>query len=447
MSSSIPLANLSPSSRPSYYKMPESPAPYNRRSTRPRRGHWTPSLIGSYVFDWFILAVVGAIATVLGFVEPNKRPFSVLDPNISFPYTEHETVPIWMAGIIAVALPIIIIAAVCLVLVPGNTVPKGTPKSLIWKRKLWELHVGYLGLALAHVGAFFITNGMKNMFGKPRPDLLSRCQPDLDHIQDYIIGGTLANITGLTGATGFGQLVSANICKNTDSHTLDDGFRSYPSGHSSAAAAGLIYLSLFLASKFAVTMPFVASDNGAESHSAFPSRLQKSGASYEEVRSGESGSLNPDSAGAARNLAEHNKIVTAVRRQAAAPPLYLLTIVVLPWFASVFIAGSRWFDFRHHGFDILFGYLIGIFTSIFAFRYYHLPIRQGAGWAWGPRSHDKAWWSGVGSYSYATEKGDFVRAGDEEEAYMARPVVGQASSTQYISKAGSNEGPEPENRF
>ncbi|KAK1449639.1 PAP2 superfamily protein [Colletotrichum melonis] len=445
MSSSIPLANLSPSSRPSYYKMPESPAPYSRR--RPHRGHWTPSLIGSYVFDWLVLAVVGGIATVLGIVEPNKRPFSVLDPNISFPFTHHETVPMWLAAIIAVAGPIIVIAAVCLILVPGNTVPKGTPKSLIWKRKLWELHVGYLGLALAHVGAFFITNGMKNMFGKPRPDLLSRCQPDLANIQKYIVGGTSANITGLTGAAGFGQLVSAAICTNTDSHTLNDGFRSYPSGHSSSAAAGLIYLSLFLASKFAVTLPFVASDNGADSHSAFPSRIKKAGSGYEEVGLGESGSLNPDSTTAAKNLAEHNKVVTAVRRQAAAPPIYLLTIVVIPWFASIFIAGSRWFDFRHHGFDILFGYMIGIFTSIFAFRYYHLPITQGAGWAWGPRSHDKAWWSGVGSYSYATDKGDFIRPGDEEEAYVSRPVIGQATSTQYMGKQSSHDEPEAENRF
>lgn len=373
----------------------------------------------------------------------------------SFPFTEHETVPMWLAVVVAVLAPLIIIAVVCLVLVPGNTVPKGTPKSLIWKRKLWELHVGWLGLTLASVAAFFITSGMKNMFGKPRPDLLSRCKPDLENIQNYIIGGTVANITGLNGATGFGQLVSAAICTNTDTHTLDDGFRSYPSGHSSASAAGLIYLSLFLASKFAVNMPFVAANSDASSYSAFPSRLQKSSSDYDEIRSGEGGSLNPDSTGAAKNLAQHNKMVTAVRRQAAAPPIYLLLIVVLPWFGSIFIAGSRWFDFRHHGFDILFGYLIGVFTSIFAFRYYHLPIRQGAGWAWGPRSHDKAWWSGVGSYSFATEKGDFIRSGDEEEAYQSRPLdqatstqyMG-AASTQYVGKTGSHDASAgPETRF
>lgn len=366
----------------------------------------------------------------------------------SFPFTVDETVPMWLAAVIAVLMPIIVIAIVCLVLVPGNTVPKGTPKALIWKRKLWELHIGWLGLALASVAAFFITSGMKNMFGKPRPDLLSRCQPDLANISKYIVGGTMANITGLTGAAGFGQLVSADICTNTDKHMLDDGFRSYPSGHSSSAAAGLIYLSLFLASKFAVTMPFVANnDGGASSYSAFPSRLQKSSSDYEDVRSGEGGSLNPDSSTAARNLAQHNKLVTAVRRQAAAPPIYLLTIVVLPWFASIFIAGSRWFDFRHHGFDILFGYLIGVFTSFFAFRYYHLPISQGAGWAWGPRSHDKAWWSGVGSYSYATEKGDFIRSGDEEEAYASRPIGQATSSSQFTGKPSSNDGSGLENRF
>lgn len=92
-----------------------------------------------------------------------------------------------------------------------------------------------LGLGLAVVAAWFITNGMKNLFGKPRPDLLDRCEPDLDNIADYIIGG----LKGLRTATTAGQLVSPDICKQTDKHKLDDGFRSYPSGHSSSSAAGM----------------------------------------------------------------------------------------------------------------------------------------------------------------------------------------------------------------
>ena len=38
----------------------------------------------SYVFDWIILIVVGVIGLILGNVTPNKRPFSLLDPNISY---------------------------------------------------------------------------------------------------------------------------------------------------------------------------------------------------------------------------------------------------------------------------------------------------------------------------------------------------------------------------
>lgn len=114
------------------------------------------------------------------------------------------------------------------------------------------------------------------------------------------------------------------------------------------------------------------------------------------------------------------RTVNALRRQAASPPLYLLLIAVLPFFTSVFIASSRWFDFRHHGFDILFGYIIGTICAFYGFYYYHLPISRGAGWAWGPRSHDKAFWAGVGSDSYAT---NHIRCqykdGDEEEALEA----------------------------
>ncbi len=225
---------------------------------RKGRVSWVVAL--SYVFDWIVLVAFAAIGYVLGDITPNKRPFSLDDRNIayvdapapssacisrvgteltvfgSFPFTVKETVPVWLLVIVGILAPIVIIAIICLIFVPGATVPVGTPKSLIWKRKLWELHTGLLGLALSIVGAWFITNGMKNLFGKPRPDLLSRCQPDLDNLAEYIIGG----VKGLKTATTAGQLVSPSICKNPDKAQLDDGFRSYPSGHSSSSAAGML---------------------------------------------------------------------------------------------------------------------------------------------------------------------------------------------------------------
>lgn len=313
-------------------------------------------------------------------------------------------------------IPIVIIPIIALIFVPGNTVPHGTPRGLVWRRKLWELHVGWLGLALALASTWAITNGMKNLFGKPRPDMLSRCNPDLANWEDHIVGG-------LNVDNGYHRLVAASICQGVDGRDLADGFRSYPSGHSSASAAGLIYLSLFIASKFAITFPFLppshhggggragGSSSSASAFSAFPSRLpRRRGAGNPQQQQQPTAA---DGALAGGLLSQHNDDLASARRQAAGPPVYLLIFAVAPFFAAIFISSSRWFDFRHHGFDILFGFLIGTVCAFFAFRWYHLPMSQGAGWAWGPRCADKAFWAGVGSFSYAL---DWERYEEEEEA-------------------------------
>ncbi|OTB03077.1 hypothetical protein M426DRAFT_61120 [Hypoxylon sp. CI-4A] len=398
---------------------------YHSAGLPARKPKLSAVVIGSYVFDWLILIVVGVVGVILGNVTPNKRPFSLQDPNISFPFTEHETITSALLLTCNAAIPIAVVLIVVLIFVPGPTVPEGTPKSLIWKRKLWELHTGWLGLALSLISAWIITQGMKNLFGKPRPDLLSRCQPDFANVMKYVVGFNTPSDDGTFSGPYNGQLVSGDICKNPDKDLLDDGFRSYPSGHSSSAAAGLIYLSFFLASKFAITIPFVPTDAGSADTgavTAFPSRLRAAGGldadtSYESMRRNRDidRSVSPVDSAAMRQTGAHNSAVQSVRRQAAAPPIYLLLLTILPFFAAIFIASSRWFDFRHHGFDILFGFIIGTICAWFAFRYYHLPIRSGAGWAWGPRSHDKAFWAGLGSWSYATDKKHWLRPGDEAE--------------------------------
>ena len=316
----------------------------------------------------------------------------------SFPYTEHETVPTWLLVVLCAAVPVVVIFLVTLVLVPGATVPRNTPASLIWQRKLWELHVGWLGLLMAVGSAFFLVSGIKNMCGKPRPDLLARCEPDLANAAKYIVGG-------FSGEKDAATLYSGDICKQTDSSKLDDGFRSYPSGHSAASAGGLIYLSLFLASKFSVTLPFVLprpDDLTSSSYEAFPSRSLGGGA----VNGNSPGSKGPTEA-------TYNSRLHSLRRQAAAPPVYLLAITLVPFCVAIFIAASRWFNYRHHGFDILFGFLIGIITAIYSFRYYHMPIAAGAGWAWGPRSSDRAFWAGLGRLGYVGGNSSLRRVEDE----------------------------------
>lgn len=230
-------------------------------------------------------------------------------------------------------------------------------------------------------------------------------------------------------------MVSHLICTQKDHEVLDDGWRAWPSGHASFSAAGLIYLSLFLASKLAITIPFLAQKSGEESShgavSAFPSRtntglaplsaypnLPRTGQSHSNHSKSSTG-MSAEQQQFATNL---DRKTIAARNQAASPPLYLLAICLLPTAASMYIAASRYPDFRHSGWDILSGYVIGVANAFWAFRYYHLPIARGAGWSWGPRSASRSWWAGVGVGSYVgDEEGDRKRR--DEEAQMGEAVM------------------------
>ncbi|KXH35221.1 hypothetical protein CSIM01_11175 [Colletotrichum simmondsii] len=335
-------------------------------------------LVLSYAIDWVLLIAFAVAGLLLGNLSPQKRPFNLENPDISFPL-HSDTVSVANLLLLSVALPIVVIFGVVILFVPGGTVPRDTPRSLVWSRKIWEVHAGWLGLILSVVTTWFIVSTTKNLLGKPRPNALARCQPDLDNLARYIVGG-ISNTT----TVAMGQLVSADICTNPDKSVIDEGFRSFPSGHSSVAASGLIYLMLFLASKLGVAAPWAPQGVHLEAthHSAFPSRI-------------DGGSLAGE--GQAGRLPEQ---VIPFRRQAAAPPVYLVVLTLVPFALCIFICASRWYDFQHHGFDILFAFAIGATSSYVAFRFYHLPISGGAGWAWAPRSEDSAFWAGVGKKGY-----------------------------------------------
>ena len=81
----------------------------------------------------------------------------------------------------------------------------------------------------------FITDVTKNAVGRPRPDLISRCLP---------AAGTPKDI-----------LVNIEVCTEKDQHTLEEGWKSFPSGHSSFAFSGLGFLSLFLSGQMNVFRP------------------------------------------------------------------------------------------------------------------------------------------------------------------------------------------------
>ncbi|KAI0999086.1 hypothetical protein K3495_g9110 [Podosphaera aphanis] len=393
------------------------------KSTKAPDGRISTKLVLSYVLDWVIIITAAVFGAWFAHMPPNKRPFSLQNPEIGFPFQNHEKVPTMMLGVYALAIPACLIYIISMLLVPGPTVSKSTPKDLIWSRKLWEWHAGWLGLFLSLSSAFLITSGMKNLFGKPRPDLLSRCDPDIANLNKYKLGGFLGT-----------DVVSAAICRQKNLHILDDGFRSYPSGHSSFAAGGLIYLSLFLASKLAITIPYLSpipSSVYKNRHLAFPSRHGKTGSKKLEIaviqRDGES----------VYRSSGHNDAIISARNEAAGPPIYLLIFAIIPFFSSIYISSTRYSDFRHHGFDILFGYSIGAISAIFSFRWYHLPISQGAGWAWGPRSRDRSFWAGVGVGNYA---GVDAEHADEIEVKLEATQQDdlEAGTKKIHSKAGNS---------
>lgn len=85
-----------PSIRPLIYSRSISPAPAFPTRDRTdgimdlagggvrRKGKTSWVLALSYVVDWLILLAFAAIGYVLGDIEPNKRPFSLEDPNIAY---------------------------------------------------------------------------------------------------------------------------------------------------------------------------------------------------------------------------------------------------------------------------------------------------------------------------------------------------------------------------
>lgn len=92
------------------------------------------------------------------------------------------------------------------------------------------------------------------------------------------------------------------------------------------------------------------------------------------------------------------------RDEGAAPPAWLLWLIFVPLGVAIYITGTRFFEYYHFGFDLISGSLIGIVSAWFSFRWYNLPLGRSAGWAWGPRSRDRAFAIGVGRQGWVSEE-------------------------------------------
>ncbi|KAK6821837.1 hypothetical protein PG990_008692 [Apiospora arundinis] len=174
---------------------------------------WTHSYAPDYIG---FAALLTAYILIVLLVEPFHRLFSISDLAIAFPHAEVERVPVAMNVVYAAFIPLV---AVILV-------------NLTTRASFHKHHTTVLGLAIAIILTSFLTDVVKNTVGRPRPDLLARCKPRAN--------------------TPKNALVDFTVCTETDSHTLHDGWRSFPSGHSSFSFAGLGYTALFFAGQLRI---------------------------------------------------------------------------------------------------------------------------------------------------------------------------------------------------
>ncbi|KAJ2445445.1 hypothetical protein GGF42_005999 [Coemansia sp. RSA 2424] len=238
------------------------------------------SLLISYIPDWAVTLASTLVWVYLGVAKPHYQLFSVDNKTISYPYVppNEQTVTVPMLFAVSICVPAAIIASIAFGV----------------KRNWHDLHVGLLGLLLSVSLTLMFTNGLKNVVGRPRPNLLARCLP-------VPTSGPLRDPPQ--------GLSSVAICTQPDLGVLNEGFRSFPSGHTSLAFAGMTFLMFYLAGKLHI--------------------FDRQGHSYKSF------------------------------------------VVFLPLLVAAIVGASRVADYWHHPTDVFCGAVIGFFTATFSYHQYY----------------------------------------------------------------------------
>ncbi|KAG9079890.1 hypothetical protein FS749_008200, partial [Ceratobasidium sp. UAMH 11750] len=209
-------------------------------------------------------------------------------------YTRSSIIPIWLDALLAILIPVIFFVI-----------------AQIRVRSVYDLNTAFWGLVWAVLASTLFQVFIKTLVGGFRPHFLSVCNPDLSRIQ-----GT---------GTGFqGIMYDISICSpDANKAHLRDATKSFPSGHTAAAAAGYIFLSLYFNAKM--------------------------------------------------------KIFSDER-----PHFYKLLVFLAPLLGATLIGGVLTVDNSHHWYDVLGGAIIGAtgafasfrmsYASIWDYRFNHIPL-------------------------------------------------------------------------
>lgn len=166
----------------------------------------------TYIVDWVTFSGILAISMIWGYLKiPRKSDFSFNDITLMHAYIPESQsyAPIgYLIIVVAIITPIIIIVMSYLM-----------SKTESSRRKYWEVHCAFLATLGSISCQLAVVVMIKNTAGVPRPDFLERCIPNY---QLALPKDTLASV---------------NICLQGNQAIINEGFRSFPSGHSSTIFA------------------------------------------------------------------------------------------------------------------------------------------------------------------------------------------------------------------
>lgn len=230
------------------------------------------------VVDWIVVVALFALAQWVELQPPYARdPERYLgDPALQWPVTP-ERVP--AAGPASAFDAYTLWCPLATVLVVGGV---GT-------RSLRDVHHGVLVLLSSRSLMRVVVESLKNRVGRLRPDFFARCEWD----------------------------AAARACLGP-LHLVQDGRRSFPSGHSSTSWQGLLFVSLYLAGK-----------TGAFAFAAIP------------------------------------------RSTFLQSRLLRFAVALAPLFLATWICVTRLEDHRHHPADVVTGALIGAASTLVMYTMYY----------------------------------------------------------------------------
>ncbi|KAI3316956.1 phosphatidic acid phosphatase type 2/haloperoxidase [Xylariaceae sp. AK1471] len=268
-------------------------------ATRPSFGQWL-KVTWLDILTFVIMGVIG-----LGIYEAPPAPtrsfavtFSdgeIVYPQFAYPLRK-EIIPIWLAAFLAAIVPILAILIM-----------------QIRVRSFWDVNNGIIGLLYSLIGAAVFQVFIKFLIGGLRPHFLDVCKPDISLAK---------NGPGIEGspynAAGFQQLYYTREICTGDPKEINDSFESFPSGHTTAAFGGFVYLYLYLNAKLKV---------------------------YSNYH----------------------------------PSMWKLIVIYIPILGAVLIGGALTIDEYHNWYDVFAGAAIG---TVFAFSSYRMCYAAIWDWRW-----------------------------------------------------------------